>query len=106
MYDQNDAVVISLPSAVAKNDGSTVIGRGFQAEVWIIDGTYHPRIRLESINTTNGADSLTVNTGPNGVFTGVNKNAAPEAITEFTCRSYGNTPWGAGSYLYVWGVDA
>lgn len=106
MYDQNGTVVLDVPSAVAQNDGGTVVGRGFQCESWIIAGTYHQRTRLESINIGSAAYLLTVISGANGAFTGVDKNAAPEAITKLTGKSYGSTPWGAGSYLYVWGVDA
>lgn len=106
MYDQNGTVVFDLPSAVAQNDGGTVVGRGFQAEAWIIAGTYHPKNRLEGVNTAGSARLLTVVSGPNGAFTNVDKVAAPEAITKLTGKSYGSTPWGAGSYLYVWGVDA
>ena len=106
MYDQNGAIVCDLPYAVAQNEGGTVIGRGFQSEVWIIDGTYHPKIRLEGVNSGNSASSLTTASGAYGAFTSVDKNAAPEAITKLTGKSYSSTPWGAGSYLHVWGVYA
>lgn len=106
MYDQNGAVVCDLPSAVAQNDGGTVVGRGFQVESWIIAGTYHPKIRLVSVNTGGSAYSLTTVSGSNGAFTNVDKVAAPEAITKLTGKSYSSTPWGAGSYLHVWGVYA
>ena len=106
MYDQNGAIVCDLPYAVAQNEGGTVIGRGFQSEVWIIDGTYHPKIRLESVNSGNSALSLTTVSGASGAFTSVDKAAAPEAITKLTGKSYSGTPWGAGSYLHVWGVYA
>ena len=106
MYDQNGGVVCQLPSAVAQNDGGTVVGRGFQCESWIIDGTYHQRTYLESINTGSSAYLLTMVSGVNGAFTTVDKVAAPEAITKLTGKSYSSTPWGAGSYLQVWGVYA
>ena len=106
MYDQNGAIVCDLPSAVAQNDGGTVVGRGFQVEAWIIAGTYHPKIRLESVNTGGSAYNLTTVSGANGAFTKVDKVVAPESITKLTGKSYSSTPWGAGSYLHVWGVYA